>query len=200
MLINYYYSTDGITVNGPNSIEELVNHFEIGGLPSSTLICAEGSEEWESFSNILKEKIVLSDQASIKRYKTNDVASEKQLEYLKSRFIDTKLVLTKKDAHFIMQDLRRGTPMSYEELLKIRAKQKNNFSDEQVRCAAVGWKERYLNIFKKTSLSNIKFVVVRLNDKDPGWDLIPDIYPPDLILKLEKEALEKILFELSNID
>jgi hypothetical protein len=41
---------------------------------------------------------------------------------------------------------------------------------------------------------------VRLNDKDPGWNMIPDIYPPDLYLKLEHEALNKILFELDHLN
>lgn len=48
--MNYYYSTDGTEVEGPYSMTELIGFREMGILPDSTQVCAEGQETWKLLS------------------------------------------------------------------------------------------------------------------------------------------------------
>jgi hypothetical protein len=51
--MKYYYTADGVNVQGPIALEQLTNLFSQGGLPVTTQVCAEGSQAWQLIATIL---------------------------------------------------------------------------------------------------------------------------------------------------
>ena len=52
--MNYYYSTDGTEVQGPYALADLSSYFSTGTLPATTQVCAEGTENWQMLSSLLR--------------------------------------------------------------------------------------------------------------------------------------------------
>jgi hypothetical protein len=50
--VNYYYSTDGVEVQGPCVLSDLVNQFSSGALPEATQVCAEGTQNWQTLASL----------------------------------------------------------------------------------------------------------------------------------------------------
>src|SRR6266404_404058 len=54
--MNYYYSTDGSSVIGPHSLDELSELHKSGALPQTTQVCPEGEQAWQPLSAILSSE------------------------------------------------------------------------------------------------------------------------------------------------
>ena len=52
-MIQYYYCTDGSTVYGPVTADDLVNMRASGNLLDTTQVCEEGTEQWKPLSSLL---------------------------------------------------------------------------------------------------------------------------------------------------
>jgi hypothetical protein len=52
--MNYYYSTDGIEVLGPYTLEELLDDYRSGALPKNTSVCAEGQKDWQPLRSLIQ--------------------------------------------------------------------------------------------------------------------------------------------------
>ena len=50
--MNYYYSIDGVEVQGPCPLSDLVRQFSSGALPEATQICAEGTQTWQTLASL----------------------------------------------------------------------------------------------------------------------------------------------------
>lgn len=53
-MANYYVASNSNSIEGPYSLEELVERFDAGGINRETLVCYEGGSEWVSFKNVYK--------------------------------------------------------------------------------------------------------------------------------------------------
>ena len=52
--MNYYYSTDGLEVQGPYTLSDLSSYFSNGALPATTQVCPEGTENWQLLASLLQ--------------------------------------------------------------------------------------------------------------------------------------------------
>ena len=51
--MNYYYTADGANVQGPIALDQLANLFSQGSLPTTTQLCAEGTQTWQLIATVL---------------------------------------------------------------------------------------------------------------------------------------------------
>ena len=52
--MNYYYTINGVDVEGPCTLVDLQNDLRSGALASDTQVCAEGNETWRPLSEVVK--------------------------------------------------------------------------------------------------------------------------------------------------